>query len=325
MKRRLIEGGDLEQAVTILGPVDGGEQGILLGAVVARGDGAVLVVAAKVPARNHGDGPLIEARAVAAEIEQAGARDAGAVDDDADDVALGRGEAAVDGVCRRGWRRVDADQAEIAVKRLEHRRIERRGRAIIDHDHLVLAGVDAALVSGRERIERAGCFARDVVDHDHDRKPRPSPWVPISAWRGHIACHRTPLWLPPPDTGPIDRGDRRRDPSLGAIVLDRLTAGRHATIVVHDHETARRKLRIKVLQGDECGLIEIAVEADQGEGAHVEDGERVLEQALDENHLVIEQAVAREIRPHLISADRELLVLGIIVALVLFEFGVGGR
>ena len=64
---------------------------------------------------------------MAAEIEQSGARDAGAVDDDADDVAFGHGDAAVYGVRRGGRRRVDADQVEIAVERLEHRGIEGRG------------------------------------------------------------------------------------------------------------------------------------------------------------------------------------------------------
>lgn len=101
-------------------------------------------------------------------MQQPRARDAGPVDDDADDLAFGCGDAAIDRMRRGGRRRVDTDQPEISGQRLQDRGIEGRVRAIVDDDDLVVGGVDVALVGGGEREQRARRLAGDVVDHDHD-------------------------------------------------------------------------------------------------------------------------------------------------------------
>jgi hypothetical protein len=113
MHGRLIEGRDLEQPVAVLRPIDSVQQGIFLGLVVAGGDRAILIIRAEIPSRDHDHRLVVKPRAAQGEMQQPRTDDASAVDDDADDLALGRGDAAIDGMRRRGRGRIDADETKI--------------------------------------------------------------------------------------------------------------------------------------------------------------------------------------------------------------------
>ena len=150
-------------------PVELVEQAVLGRLVVAR-LGRVHVP--RVEPRCHPSvattGPV---RATEAELrgrEQARARDAGAVDQQTDEVGARHLDAEVGGARRRGRRRVDPHAAQLSGKRVEHRGVDRLGRAVVDHDHLVVVGLDPALVPGRERSQRARQLTRHVVRDDHD-------------------------------------------------------------------------------------------------------------------------------------------------------------
>ena len=62
---------------------------------------------------------------------------------------------------------IDANGPQVARERVEQRRVERLGRAVVDNDDLVVGGCDAALVARRERPQRPRQLPRHVVgDHD---------------------------------------------------------------------------------------------------------------------------------------------------------------
>ena len=77
------------------------------------------------------------------------------------------------------------------------------------------------------------------------------------------------------------------------VVIDGLAAGR-MRIVVDDAEAAWLQLRIERLQGVVRGLEHVAVEPQDREAFDRRAGERVLEPALQEDDLVVQQAVAPE-------------------------------
>ena len=204
---RAVEGGDLEQAVAVLRPVDGGQQGLLARHVVPAVRRHPLVdVEAELPAERRNHRPLEHAGPVHGRVQQAGGDEAGAVDHDPDHVTPGPGQPTVDRARRRGRGVLDAQQLEVAVETVEDGPVERGRRAVVDHDDLVGVRRQVALVGGRQRVQRAGCLLRNVEDDDDEGKSRPAPACHPREPRRHggsLSMPRDPVnaarasWPPP--------------------------------------------------------------------------------------------------------------------------------
>jgi len=73
-------------------------------------------------------------------------------------------------------------------------------------------------------------------------------------------------------------------------------------VVVDDAEPAARQLRIEILQTIHRALVKIPIQPDQRERLGIEFRQRLRKISLRENHLLIQQSIAREIRPHAAQA-----------------------
>src|SRR5690606_1256660 len=96
----------------------------------------------------------------------------GAVDADHHPLAARASDGAVDRGAGRGSGLLDAQVSEIAAMRGDFRRVERPARTVVDRDHLIVAGIDAALVDRRQGVQGARGFATHVVEVDDDAQPR---------------------------------------------------------------------------------------------------------------------------------------------------------
>jgi hypothetical protein len=82
--------------------------------------------------------------------EESGRRHARTVDDQAHDLARGHLEAGVGGVRGRGRSGVKASSAEATRECCQYDLVDRAGRSVVHDDDLVLLGIHATLIVGRE-------------------------------------------------------------------------------------------------------------------------------------------------------------------------------
>ena len=164
--RALVEGADFKQPIAVLRPADRGQHLVLALLVIAGIDRPSLQVAAEIPAERDDDRTRIKRRAVTGEMQHARRDDAGAVDHDADDFAAGLASPRLIASAGEGGAGSRRSRRKLPARPLDHLGIERRRRAVVDDDNLVILGGDMALVGRRKRIKRPHRLARHVVHYD---------------------------------------------------------------------------------------------------------------------------------------------------------------
>src|SRR5207237_4291226 len=105
---------------------------------------------------------------------------------------------------------------------------------------------------------------------------------------------------------PVDLLDRLVDPVLFAIFENRL-ATRTVPVVVDDEEATDRQPRIEIHERVLRRLVQIAVEPRDRPRAVLQGRQRVLEPALDELHLIVEEAVQIEVALDILAWHRQVL------------------
>ncbi len=163
-----------EQAIAVVGPVDGPEQLVFLLAAIA-GDRQPALVAADEPAPQRHHRVRLVAEAVHRHPEGARRHHMGPVDHHRQDPALGLFRRAVQRADRRGVGRIGTDQPELRSEALDEGRLQRRVGAVVEAQHLVAQLLDALLIGARQRRQGPGRLALHVVEVDDDRKVQPRP------------------------------------------------------------------------------------------------------------------------------------------------------
>ena len=150
MDPALARGADLEQAIAVGGPADGGEELILDRAVIALGRRDLLGLIAEMKAERGDDGVWMGGQSREGQSADAGTGHAGAVNDHADDRRTGKRRRTVQGDGGRATQSVIAQHAHVGGDGGEPGRIDRIGGAIISNQDLDIAGVHGALIGGAE-------------------------------------------------------------------------------------------------------------------------------------------------------------------------------
>src|SRR5918996_929542 len=154
---------DVEQLVTVGLPVRLGEQPILRRLVVAHLAGAHVAHGTQMERRCGYDRPGGEA---------------GAVDDEAHEVALRHLQAMVRGPGGRRGCRVNPLQPQAALETCRQPAIDGWCRPVVDDDHLVVIGGQPPLVTRAERPQRPWELAGHVMGDHHDAQGRqPGRWA----------------------------------------------------------------------------------------------------------------------------------------------------
>jgi hypothetical protein len=86
-----------------------------------------------------------------------------------------------------------------------------------------------------------------------------------------------------------------------AVVLDRLLTPFELAVVVHDEEPAGLQLRIESLDRGHCAFVHVPIESRDRESLDWGLRQRVLEPALEETHLFVEEPVAVQIGANLLQ------------------------
>ena len=107
----------------------------------------------------------------------------------------------------------------------------------------------------------------------------------------------------PERSGAVDVHDWLVDLVLGSEVLHCLAARRIRAVVVHDAVPAERQPGIEVFEALYGGLVQVPVEPYKGPCVPCEGRQRLLEPALDEANVVIEEPVSPEIGLNIFSTD----------------------
>src|SRR6266566_9151321 len=113
--------------------------------------------------------------------------------------------------------------------------------------------------------------------------------------------------LPPEHGLVVDRPNRVTDPALCPVFAHRGSARREGTEIVDDHEPTDGNLRFQRHQRSARRFVEITIESQDRDRLDWGTRQRLLEPTNEELHLIIEEAVAREVCAHRVDVDGEVI------------------
>lgn len=171
---------DVEQPVAVLPPRHRGEQRILGGAVVARHDRAHLDIGAEMEGERADRTRGIGTPGLDRPGKKAGRGEARPVDPEPDQLPARLGHGRVDRGCRRGTAGKPQDP-QIDPATGKGRRLDRAGRAAIDHQDLAGQALGQALIGRAKAEEGARQFARHVMGADHEAQVGHGAHRPMAA------------------------------------------------------------------------------------------------------------------------------------------------